>query len=492
MPAVSNNMLPKPKCRTKIVATLGPASSTEQTISNLICAGVNIFRLNFSHGSAAEHTLRAGMVRSISAQLCMPVGILCDMQGPKIRIGSFTDDQHIQLVDDMPFTLDSNIDPNGGDQQRVYIQQALLADIQQGDTLLLDDGRLTLQVTAKSSTAATCIVIQGGVLSSKKGVNKFGGGLFADALTHKDMADIKTAAALKTDYLAISFVRSREDVELARRLLNAAGSNAHIIAKIERAEAITETYLPGIIASADGVMVARGDLGVEIGDANLVAVQKHLIKAATNANKVVITATQMMESMINAPTPTRAEVFDVANAVLDGTDAVMLSAETAVGKFPVETVNAMARVIEGAERHPLTRRSKHRIDQSFQHIDESLALAAMYVANHLHGVKAVVCMTETGFTPLLMSRITSSLPIYDMASKPGTCEITALYKGVVPVLFDATELAPAEINHRTVETLRASNVVTDGDLVLITKGDFINVQGGTNTLKIVRVGEAVQ
>ena len=485
-------MLPKPKCRTKIVATLGPASSTEQTISNLICAGVNIFRLNFSHGSAAEHTLRAGMIRSISAQLCMPVGILCDMQGPKIRIGSFTDDQHIQLVDDMPFTLDSNIDPNGGDQQRVYIQQALLADIQQGDTLLLDDGRLTLQVTAKSSTAATCIVIQGGVLSSKKGVNKFGGGLFADALTHKDMADIKTAAALKTDYLAISFVRSREDVELARRLLNAAGSNAHIIAKIERAEAITETYLPGIIASADGVMVARGDLGVEIGDANLVAVQKHLIEAATNANKVVITATQMMESMINAPTPTRAEVFDVANAVLDGTDAVMLSAETAVGKFPVETVNAMARVIEGAERHPLTRRSKHRIDHSFQHIDESLALAAMYVANHLHGVKAVVCMTETGFTPLLMSRITSSLPIYAMASKPGTCEITALYKGVVPVLFDATELAPAEINHRTVETLRASNVVTDGDLVLITKGDFINVQGGTNTLKIVRVGEAVQ
>ena len=449
-------MLPKPKCRTKIVATLGPASSTEQTISNLICAGVNIFRLNFSHGSAAEHTLRAGMIRSISAQLCMPVGILCDMQGPKIRIGSFTDDQHIQLVDDMPFTLDSNIDPNGGDQQRVYIQQALLADIQQGDTLLLDDGRLTLQVTAKSSTAATCIVIQGGVLSSKKGVNKFGGGLFADALTHKDMADIKTAAALKTDYLAISFVRSREDVELARRLLNAAGSNAHIIAKIEGAEAITETYLPGIIASADGVMVARGDLGVEIGDANLVAVQKHLIEAATNANKVVITATQMMESMINAPTPTRAEVFDVANAVLDGTDAVMLSAETAVGKFPVETVNAM------------------------------------YVANHLHGVKAVVCMTETGFTPLLMSRITSSLPIYAMASKPGTCEITALYKGVVPVPFDATELAPAEINHRTVETLRASNVVTDGDLVLITKGDFINVQGGTNTLKIVRVGEAVQ
>jgi pyruvate kinase len=239
-------------------------------------------------------------------------------------------------------------------------------------------------------------------------------------------------------------------------------------------------------------MVARGDLGVEIGDANLVAVQKQLIEAANSANKIAITATQMMESMINAPTPTRAEVFDVANAVLDGTDAVMLSAETAVGKYPAETVKAMARVIEGAEKHPLAQRSQHRINEIFQRIDESLALSAMYVANHLQGVKAIICMTETGYTPLLMSRISSSLPIYAMAEKPGTCEVATLYRGVVPIPFKASALDPSEVNHSAVEKLRELEVVSDGDLVLITKGDFVNVHGGTNTLKIVRVGETIR
>lgn len=478
--------------RTKILATLGPGSSHDEGIRELIVAGVNVFRLNFSHGSAEEHTQRAQTIRSISQALKTPVGILCDMQGPKIRIGSFTNDKKVDLVEGGSFTLDSEMDSEMGDENAVFIAAELLEDIEQNDTLLLDDGRLTLQVTAKTAHAVDCVVIQGGILSSKKGVNKFGGGLSAKALTEKDKADIKTAAALNTDYLAISFVQSSEDVEETRQLLTAAGSSAHIIAKVERAEAITPEFLPGIIESADGVMVARGDLGVEIGDANLVAVQKQLIEAASAANKVVITATQMMESMISAPTPTRAEVFDVANAVLDGTDAVMLSAETAVGKYPVETVKAMARVIEGAEKHPLAQRSKHRLDETFQRIDESLALSAMYVANHLQGVKAVICMTETGFTPLLMSRITSSLPIYAMAEKLGTCEITALYKGVVPVPFDTSQLDPSEVNHLAVEKLREYGAVTHGDLVLITKGDFVNVHGGTNTLKIVRVGDVIR
>ena len=478
--------------RTKILATLGPGSSHDEGIRELIVAGVNVFRLNFSHGSAEEHTQRAQTIRSISQALKTPVGILCDMQGPKIRIGSFTDDKKVDLVEGGSFTLDSEMDPEMGDENAVFIAAELLEDIEQNDTLLLDDGRLTLQVRAKTAHAVNCVVIQGGILSSKKGVNKFGGGLSAKALTEKDKADIKTAAALNTDYLAISFVQSSEDVEETRQLLTAAGSSAHIIAKVERAEAITPEFFPGIIESADGVMVARGDLGVEIGDANLVAVQKQLIEAASAANKVVITATQMMESMISAPTPTRAEVFDVANAVLDGTDAVMLSAETAVGKYPVETVKAMARVIEGAEKHPLAQRSKHRLDETFQRIDESLALSAMYVANHLQGVKAVICMTETGFTPLLMSRITSSLPIYAMAEKLGTCEITALYKGVVPVPFDTSQLDPSEVNHLAVEKLREYGAVTHGDLVLITKGDFVNVHGGTNTLKIVRVGDVIR
>ena len=478
--------------RTKILATLGPGSSDDHSIRELIKAGVNVFRLNFSHGSAEEHCQRALTIRSIGIELKSPVGILCDMQGPKIRIGSFIDDQKINLEDGSTFTLDSQLDIEGGHQDAVYIAQELLEDIQKDSILLLDDGRLTLQVSVKTDHAVQCIVTQGGVLSSKKGVNKFGGGLSAKALTEKDKADIKTAAALNTDYLAISFVQAKEDVEETRELLKQAGSTAHIIAKIDRAEAITDDFLPGIIAASDGIMVARGDLGVEIGDANLVAVQKQLIEAASNANKVVITATQMMESMITAPTPTRAEVFDVANAVLDGTDAVMLSAETAVGQYPVETVKAMARVIEGAEKHPLAQRSKHRIDETFERIDESLALSAMYVANHLKGVKAVICMTETGFTPLLMSRITSSLPIYAMAEKLGTCEITALYKGVVPVPFDTSQLDPSEVNHCAVEKLREHAEVVDGDLVLITKGDFVNVHGGTNTLKIVRVGDVIR
>ena len=482
---------PMPR-RTKILATLGPGSSDDQTIRELIKAGVNVFRLNFSHGSAEEHCQRALTIRTIGRALKMPVGILCDMQGPKIRIGSFIDDQKIHLDDGSTFTLDSQLDIEGGHQDAVYIAQELLEDIDQDSILLLDDGRLTLQVSVKTDHAVQCTVVQGGVLSSKKGVNKFGGGLSAKALTEKDKADIKTAASLHTDYLAISFVQSKEDVEETRELLKQSGSTAHIIAKIERAEAITDEFLPGIIEASDGIMVARGDLGVEIGDANLVAVQKQLIEAASNANKVVITATQMMESMITAPTPTRAEVFDVANAVLDGTDAVMLSAETAVGKYPIETVKAMARVIEGAEKHPLAQRSKHRIDETFERIDESLALSAMYVANHLKGVKAVICMTETGFTPLLMSRITSSLPIYAMAEKLGTCEITALYKGVIPVPFDTSALDPSEVNHCAVEKLREHAEVVNGDLVLITKGDFVNVHGGTNTLKIVRVGDVIR
>lgn len=436
--------------------------------------------------------MRADEIRRAAADLGTSVGILSDLQGPKIRIGSFADNQTIILNDGETFTLDSSLDIGAGNKGAVHIAQALLDDIYNDDILLLDDGRITLKVTQKSPNAANCEVIQGGPLSSKKGVNKFGGGLSAPALTEKDKADIRTVARINSDYVAISFVQRSEDVEETRELLEAEGCTAHIVAKIERAEAITDEFLPGIIESANGIMVARGDLGVEIGDANLVAVQKQLIQAAIAADKVVITATQMMESMIHSPTPTRAEVFDVANAVLDGTDAVMLSAETAVGKYPVETVRAMARVIEGAERHPLAQQSKHRINERFERIDESIALASMYVANHLHGVSAVICLTESGYTPLLMSRINSSLPIFAMAHKLGTCERAALYKGVVPVNFDTSGIEPEKINQSAIDKLKAMKAIKDGDLVLMTKGDYLNVQGGTNTLKIVRIGDPLQ
>jgi pyruvate kinase len=348
--------------RTKILATLGPGSSHDEGIRELIVAGVNVFRLNFSHGSAEEHTQRAQTIRSISQALKTPVGILCDMQGPKIRIGSFTSDKKIDLVEGDTFTLDSKMDPEMGDENAVFIAAELLEDIEQNDTLLLDDGRLTLQVTAKTAHAVNCVVIQGGILSSKKGVNKFGGGLSAKALTEKDKADIKTAAALNTDYLAISFVQSSDDVEETRQLLTEAGSSAHIIAKVERAEAITPEFLPGIIESADGVMVARGDLGVEIGDANLVAVQKQLIEAASAANKVVITCDS--DDGVNDQ---RARLRPAPKYSMWPTQSlmaqmqVMLSAETAVGKYPVETGKSLWHgLLKVPEKHPLAQRSKHR------------------------------------------------------------------------------------------------------------------------------------
>ena len=407
-----------------------------------------------------------------------------------MRIGSFGDEDGILLAENDEFRLDSATSPSAGDIHSVYIERIYLDDFAVGDRVLFDDGRIAMQIISKTPESATCRTLTGGILSSHKGINKFGDGLSAKALTDKDRRDIKTAAALGCDYLAISFVRCARNIEESRTLLSAAGSSsAHIIAKIERAEAIDETRLSGIIEAADGLMVARGDLGVEIGDANLVAVQKHLIEITNSSNKIVITATQMMESMIKSPVPTRAEVFDVANAVLDGTDAVMLSAETAVGDYPVETVEAMTSIIEGAEKHPLAQRSTHRIDEKFQRIDESIAMAAMYVANHLESIAAIVCMTETGFTPRLMSRINSSIPIYAMAQKPGTREIITLYKGVSPIYFSSENLQPNEVNQRAIDTLRMSGALTDGDLVLITNGRITDIGGHTNSLIIVRVGE---
>ncbi|TBW09850.1 pyruvate kinase, partial [Azotobacter chroococcum] len=276
------------------------------------------------------------------------------------------------------------------------------------------------------------------------------------------------------------------------RLMQEAGGNAGLVAKIERAEAVADAQvLDGIILASEAVMVARGDLGVEIGDAELVGVQKRIIERARVLNRAVITATQMMETMITQSLPTRAEVFDVANAVLDGTDAVMLSAETAAGSYPVETVEAMSRVILGAEKHPLAHRSKHRMDQVFHKIDETIALSAMYAANHLEGVKAIICLTESGDTPRLMSRIRSHLPIYAFSRHPRTQSRVALFRGVNPVPFETDRIAEAELNARAVKELMQRNLVFEGDLVLITKGDA-GAQGGTNTLRIVRVGDIVQ
>ena len=477
--------------RTKIVATLGPASDSPEMIARLITAGVDVFRLNFSHGAGQEHIQRCEDIREQARKQNRFVAVLADLQGPKIRIAKFANGG-ITLANGDEFFLDADHPRDSGDQQRVGIDYPdLVSDLSADDCLLLDDGRIRLRVIAVDGNRVQTRVEQGGQLKSNKGINKLGGGLSAPALTEKDKADIHTIAQMDADFVAVSFPREARDIETARQLLTEAGSTAHIVAKIERAEAVEPDTLDGIITASDGVMVARGDLGVEIGDENLVARQKTIIARSVAQNKAVITATQMMESMITSPLPTRAEVFDVANAVLDGTDAVMLSAETAVGEYPVATVEAMGRVIEGAESHPTASSSTHRLTQRFDRIDESIALGSMYIANHLDSIAGVVTLTESGYTPRLMSRIHSSLPIFALADVPRTQHVMALYRGVYTVPFNFSDATRENINSKAVDVLVEHGVVKAGDHVIITKGDYTKAHGGTNALKIVKVGEAV-
>ncbi|MBT3146301.1 pyruvate kinase [Neptunomonas phycophila] len=478
--------------RTKIVATLGPSTNSPEAIEGLIIAGVNVVRMNFSHGSPEDHKERANLVREFAAKHKRFVGILGDLQGPKIRISRFANGKEI-LKNGQNFILDADLDRDAGTSERVGIDyKELVADSRPGDILLLDDGRLEFEIKFVEGQEIHCHVLVGGPISNNKGINRKGGGLSAAALTEKDKRDIYVAAEIGVDFLAVSFPRDAADMEEASRLMKEAGCNAGLVAKIERAEAVADVEtLDGIIKASDGVMVARGDLGVEIGDAELIGVQKLIIDRARTLNRFVITATQMMESMTHAPLPTRAEVFDVANAVLDGTDAVMLSGETAAGDYPIETVEAMARVIVGAERHPHSKTSKHRINEAFTYVDETIALSAMYAANHLEGVKAIICMSETGATPLLMSRIRSRQPIFTFSRHPRTQNKVTIYRGVKTVPFNADDIPNEQINRLAVDELVSRGVVEEGDLVIITKGDYVNAQGGTNTMKVVKVGSDI-
>ncbi len=478
--------------RTKIVSTLGPASESPEVLERLILAGVNVVRLNFSHGSPEDHKRRAETVRELAAKHNRFVAVLGDLQGPKIRVARFKDGK-IQLKVGDKFVLDASLERDAGTQEQVGIDyKELPNDCKPGDILLLDDGRVVLQVDKIEGQRIYTTTKVAGPLSNNKGINRQGGGLTAPALTEKDMADIKTAAEIDVDYLAVSFPRSAEDMNLARKLMEEAGGRAGLVAKIERAEAVSDDQvLDDIIRASDAVMVARGDLGVEIGDAALIGVQKRIIQRSRALNKVVITATQMMESMINSPLPTRAEVFDVANAVLDGTDAVMLSAETAAGSFPVETVEAMVRIILGAEKHPTASFDTYRMDQAFNSIDESIALAAMFTANHLAGVKAIIALTESGSTPRLMSRVGSQLPIFALSRHVQTQRKVALYRGVQPMAFDTAEAMARHDLTSAVELLKQKGFIANGDLVIVSNGD-INQLGNTNTMKILRVGDKAQ
>lgn len=474
--------------RTKIVATLGPATDKPGVLEDLIRNGVNVVRLNFSHGSADDHKQRAQQVRQVAKHLGLTVAILGDLQGPKIRIAKFKDERITLNIGDR-FVLDGELDTLSGDQHQVGLDyKALPSDCKPGDILLLDDGRMRLKVLEVDGARVITEALLNGVLSNNKGINKQGGGLSAAALTDKDKRDILVAADIDMDYVAVSFPRSAADLEEARALLRAAGSRAEIIAKIERAETVAnDTALNALILASDGVMVARGDLGVEIGDAELIGVQKLIINRARELNRTVITATQMMETMIKSPMPTRAEVFDVANAILDGTDAVMLSAETAAGDFPVEVVRSMTEICQGAERHQSAKPTVTSITKRGDRIDETIARSAMYTANHLVGVKAIICLTESGSTPRWMSRIRSGLPIYALTRHERTMRRMALYRGVEAMQFDATQVEDSQLNNEIMNRLKAKGVLNAGDLVILTRGAAIGEHGGTNSMQVLQV-----
>jgi pyruvate kinase len=472
--------------QTKIVATLGPASSSPDVLERMIRAGVDVVRLNFSHGTAADHIERARLVREVSERVGKAVAVMADLQGPKIRVGKFEQGK-VALEEGKPFVLDAG-QKEPGNVERVGLDyKELPRDVKPGDTLLLNDGLIVLDVESVRGEAVHTVVRIGGELSNNKGINKQGGGLTAPALTGKDMEDIKTAMSFRCEFLAVSFPKSATDMEMARQLANVAGE-AHrhkpaMIAKIERSEAIP--VLDAILRASDGIMVARGDLAVEVGNAAVPALQKRMIKMARELDKVAITATQMMESMIVNPVPTRAEVSDVANAVLDGTDAVMLSAETAAGKYPVETVTAMAAIALEAERAEEVRLDQDFVNRSFGRIDQSIAMGALFTAHHL-GCKAILALTESGSTALWMSRYRINVPIFGLTSQFTSERKMALYRNVRPTLMPGFNDRDAALAHAEA-MLVERGILKPGDTYAITCGEPMGYPGGTNMLKVCRV-----
>ncbi|CRK85670.1 Pyruvate kinase II [Candidatus Providencia siddallii] len=471
--------------RTKIITTLGPATDSNHNIEKIINNGANVIRLNFSHGASSDHIERANKARKIAADLKKHIAIIGDLQGPKIRISTFEKGKIFLKIND-EFILDTKT-KEVGNQKRIGVNYInLTSDIFPNDILLLDDGRIQLKVREIHDFQILTNVIVGGELSNNKGINKFGGGLSANLLTNKDIEDIKIAAKIDVDYLAVSFPRSAEDLYYTRNLAYKSGCKCQIIAKIERAEAVAnDKIIDEVILASDAIMIARGDLGIEIGDAELIAMQKKIIRRARQLNRVVITATQMMESMTTNPMPTRAEVMDVANAVLDGTDAVMLSAETATGQYPSETVKAMSKVCFGAEKIPdLT--EKHSLDYLFKSTEEAIAMATMYTANHLKNIKAIIAMTESGRTVRMMSRISSELPIFAISRHNKTLNQCALYRGVTPIHCNIRNDGITAANE-AITKLRNSGYLITNDLVLVTQGDLMGTIGSTNTCRILEV-----
>jgi pyruvate kinase len=474
--------------RTKIVATLGPATDDLEVLIEMIRAGLDVVRLNASHGTVEDRRRRLAAARQAAHRADRCIGVLLDLGGPKIRIECFREGR-VELTEGQAFTLDTALEPTAGTIERVGVAyKELPRDVAAGDALLLADGQIVLDVKSVGKTAIETRVRVGGALSDRKGLNRQGGGISAPAISERDREDIRFVAQEGVDYMAVSFARDAADIEQARSLVRAAGGDARIVAKVERHEAVDN--LAAIIDASDVVMVARGDLGVEMGYAELTGLQKTIIHDTRARNRVVITATQMMESMIQSPVPTRAEVSDVANAVMDGTDAVMLSAETATGRYPVKAVEAMAQVIEGAEKYQLThpRARQRMVEEVFKGTEEAIAMAVMYTANHMK-VRAIVALTESGATPLWMSRIRSDIPVYAFTRHEATRRRVTLYRGVYPVIFDVTTgTVSVEVLYRALFTrLLELKLVDLQDLVILTKGELSGVEGGTNSMQILKV-----
>lgn len=473
--------------RTKIVATVGPASSQVDVLEAMIASGCSVFRINFSHGSHESHGESIANIRQAAQNLGQNVAILGDLQGPKIRVGAIIGEK-IELSVGQELILDSDIDDEQGSVDGVsYRCETLAASCSPGRVLMLDDGRVQLEVLSVKGNAIKTKVLAGSKLSSRKGLNLKGGGLAEAALTTKDKRDMAFAAEQDLDYLCVSFPSKAQDMEDARAMLDYIGCNSKLIAKLERAEVVaTEDDVDQMINSCDGVMVARGDLAVEVGFEAVTSYQKQIVARARILNKPVIVATQMMESMIDSPVPTRAEVSDVANAVFDYADAVMLSAETAVGDFPLEVINTVYDVIIATEKHALTQVSKHRVDTEFEYVDESIAMACMYLANHFKAVKAIICLTESGSTALWMSRIKTHLPLVAMSPKESTRNLVALYKGVLPAELPSGSERKTQLKD-VVKIAKKNMSLQRGDYVAVTFGDIVGVDGHTNSLKILKV-----
>ena len=470
--------------QTKIVATLGPSTDSDHEMSRLVAKGMDVARVNFSHGDSDDHRKRIELVRKHATEQRRAIGILADLQGPKIRITRFKD-QKIFLEEGARFVLNVELDEHSGDIEQVGVTyKNLPKDVKLGDILIVDDGNIVLEVTEVLDPLVKTKVLVGGELSNSKGINRQGGGLTAASLTPKDHQDIRTAGDFDIDYLAVSFVRNAIDVSFARELLNVTGCQSGIISKIERVEAVKN--IEEIVDASDGIMIARGDLAVEIGDAQLPGVQKRLIDVARRRNRFVITATQMMTSMIQSLNPTRAEVLDVANAVLDGTDAIMLSQESAVGRHPAKVIAAVDRICRGSESTNLQTDRIERREEQFSNTEEAVAMATMFTARH-YNVSAILALTESGSTAKWLSQKLSGIPIYAVTPHARTERRVTLFRGVHPISFDVDRNLDLPIEIQTIEELRRRKIVKNGDLLLVTRGDETGVTGGTNTMKILPV-----